>query len=38
MIVLGDDEVKSHTAVLKNMFTGEETSVDIDLSRLAAAL
>ena len=38
MIVLGDDEVKSHTAVLKNMFTGEETSVDIDLARLAAAL
>lgn len=38
MIVLGDDEVNSGSATLKDMRTGEETLIDIDPVRLAAAL
>ena len=38
MIVLGDNEVNSGTATIKNMFTGEENLIDIDPARLAAAL
>ncbi|MBQ8996092.1 MAG: histidine--tRNA ligase [Oscillospiraceae bacterium] len=38
MIVLGDDEVTSNSAILKDMFSGEEQTVDIDPARLAAAL
>ena len=38
MIVLGDDEVNSGSATLKDMRTGEETLIDIDPARLAAAL
>ena len=38
MIVLGDDEVNSGSATLKDMRTGEERLIDIDPARLAAAL
>ena len=38
MIVLGDNEVNSGTATIKNMFTGEENLIYIDPARLAAAL
>lgn len=38
MIVLGDNEVNSGAATIKDMFTGEEKLIDIDPARLAAAL
>ncbi len=37
-LVLGDDEVEAGRALLRNMATKEETPVDIDPARLAAAL